>query len=211
MATPRPSKRVQGQVEARGAAVLTVQEGPLLLGYGATSMVVSGFAPTLRNNMALTPRYRRIAVRPEAPEDAAWNDGSAVATTTPFTQAFSLAGLGAFMFVQPAMGGSSSTSNGEGFSVWTAFTNSTAQIVVRQTVQLQPDLNAGGVAFIPLGRPFPSLDLSGVMVAAPSSARTTAVSSKTMPFDLSAFISPKTVDIFGTPGVVARTDWRLLL
>lgn len=165
MATPRGTKPVKGQVQARGTAALTVQDGPVLVGYGATTLMISGYAPSLRGNLALTPRYRRCAVRVDNPEDAAWQDGTAVSTTTPFSQAFNLSGLGSFLYVQPAIGGSSSTSNGEGFVVWQAWTDSTAQIVARQTVQLLPDINTSQTAIIPLGKPFPALGLSGVMVA----------------------------------------------
>jgi hypothetical protein len=135
------------------------------LAYGATALTFAGYAPQLRGNMALTPRYRKFSVRPDSPEDAAWTDGTAVTTTTPYFQSFNISALGSFMFVQPALAAASSTSNGEAFSVWQAFTDSVAQIVVRQAVQLQPDLNTSQTAYIPLGKPFPALGLSGVMLA----------------------------------------------
>jgi len=153
---------------ARGTAVLTGLLGQATLMYGASSMLISGVPSTLINNMAVTPRIRKIAVRVEVP-DGTWTDGTAVTTAlTQFAQTFALPTSGAasqFMFVQPALGGSSSTSNGEGHAFFQAWTNSTAQIVARQTVQIEPDINATQVDFIPLGKPFAALGATGVMAA----------------------------------------------
>src|SRR5262245_36365006 len=97
---PQGSKPVQGQCEARGTTYLTALEGPLLLAYGSTECRVTGYLRAIAGNFAVKPRYRKYAVRATNP-GTAWTEGTAVTTETAYSEDFSLASLGAYMFVQP--------------------------------------------------------------------------------------------------------------
>jgi hypothetical protein len=165
MSAPKGTKPVQGQCIARGSTYLTVLEGPVILAYGAAECRFSGFARNIRGNMAVKPRYRRIAVVPDSPENEAPVEGTAVTAEGTFCQDMDLSGLGSYMFIQVGLGGAvTSGSAGECLGMFQAWTDTPAEIVVRQTITVQPDLNSSQTAIIALGRPFPAFGLTGVMI-----------------------------------------------
>jgi len=104
MGMARSSKPVKGQMTARGHDYLTSLEGPVMLAYGANRLRITGFLSNLRGNFGAKPRYRKFALRPDAPQDAAFTEGDSITTESQFSQDFSLTDLGAFMWIQPLLG-----------------------------------------------------------------------------------------------------------
>jgi hypothetical protein len=166
MSAPKGTRPRQGQLTARSSTYLTALEGPEILAYGASELRFTGLLRNIRDSFSIKPRYRRIAVVADNPENAAWNDGTAISTEVNFCQDMDLSSLGSYMFVQVALGAAATSgSGGEGLAMFQAWVDTTAEIVVRQTVTLQPVLNTSQVGIIPLGKPFPAFGLTGVMIA----------------------------------------------
>lgn len=119
-------------------------------------------------------------------------------TETPFAQDFSLASLGAFMWIQPALGCAATSGTGaEAFGSFQTWLDSTGAIVAKQTIELSPDVNATKTAFRVLGKPFPALGLTGVMIAV---AARGVSGSPTMNFVTRTFTGdPSTPSAWGTP------------
>jgi hypothetical protein len=146
MAAPTGTKPIQGQMSARGTTVLSCLEGPIMLAYGSSELRFTGVIRNVVGSFRATPRYRKFAVRPEAPEEASITNGTNITTSdTSFSQDLSLSGLGSYMFIQPIMGGSvapSSGDAGEALGYWQAWTDTEARIVARQTIEQQSDVNS---------------------------------------------------------------------
>lgn len=154
------------QLSADGTTYTTKRTGKAILAYGADTLRISGYLRNVRDNFAIKPRYRKCPVRPESPEVAAWNDGTAVVSQTEFSEDLSLASLGSFMWIQPAIAGAvTSGAGGDGLVGWQSFTKGNGALVARQTVLLSPTINATKTGYVPLGNSFPALGLQGVMVA----------------------------------------------
>ena len=166
MGAPVGSKRIEGQLSATSATYLTGFEGPVMLAYGASKLRCTGFLRDIVGGCAIKPRYRKIAVRPDAP-DGTITEGTAVTTevTGGFSQDFSLTSLGAFMFVQPLLGKAATTGAGECYAMMQSWTDTVARVVARQTFVVTPSTNTSQTQILPIGTPFPAFGLTGVMVA----------------------------------------------
>jgi hypothetical protein len=209
MGAPQGSKPVQGQFDARGTTYLTAAQGPLLLAYGETECRVTGYLRGIAGNFAVKPRYRKFAVRASNP-GTAWTEGTAVTTEVNFSEDFSLASLGAYMFVQPGLGAAvTSGSAGEGFAMMQGWTDTVARIVARQTYDLNPDINSAQSAIIPIGVPFPAFQLSGVMVGIASRSLTASVAmdivTRTCKGDPEDFSAWDTTGLIGTDHTFGTT------
>lgn len=167
MALSYGTRPVRGQMVALNGTYATGLSGPVVLAYGASTVRISGFFRNRRGNFGGKPRYRKFAVRADDPENAAFTEGTAVVDDLPFAQDFSLAGLGAFLWLQPlhACAITSGAVAAEALGSLQAWTDSTARIVAQQRVQAEPSTNTGKSVHLALGRPFPALGVSGVMIA----------------------------------------------
>jgi hypothetical protein len=166
MSAPKGTKFILREASAYGTNYTTVSTGPMILAYGGGTLRISGYVRNIRGSFAIKPRYRRFAVRAENPEDEAWTEGTAVTANGQFSEDFSLASLGAYFWIQPAIGGAITTGNGgDGLVGWQAWIKGNGMLIAKQTVVLNPDINTSQTAYIPLGVPFPALGLGGVMAA----------------------------------------------
>jgi hypothetical protein len=166
MSAPKGTKAILQQLTAYGTNYTTASTGPMILAYGGGTLRISGFVKNIRNSFAIKPRLRRFAVRAEDPANEAWTDGAEVSANGQFSEDFSLASLGAYMWIQPAIAVAVTTGNGgDGLVGWQAWVKGNGMLIAKQTVILSPNINTSQTAYIPLGVPFPALGLGGVMAA----------------------------------------------
>lgn len=166
MGMPKATKPRQKTVSSASAGYSTVLEGPIMLAYGASNLMIAGFFRALSGPFKGKVRYRTFKARKENPD--AWVDfGTDKVAAGQFVEAQSLAAITGKMWIQAGIAAASSTAGtvGEAEAYFQAFTEDKGQVIAARTYDIEPDLNATKSGIYPLGDPFPSAGLTGIMVA----------------------------------------------
>jgi len=166
MGMPNATKMIQRTVSADSSTYSTVLEGPLMLCYGADNLQIAGILRGTAGNLGVKTTYRTFTARREMPE--AWTDfGSPITAPTngQFAGTQSLSGVTGRMWIQGGIAAAASSGLGQGDASLQCFAESKARVITAQKFEIEPDTNSTKTAIFEFGPPFPSLGVSGFMVA----------------------------------------------
>ena len=164
------TKGTQQTTSAVSTTFLSMIEQPLMLAYGASNLIITGWSRQRVNLFQVKTAYRTFVANPSRPNGwtavgAAINP-SATATGGEFCESKTISGLSGVMWIQGAIfGGLSGGAPGEAETFVRCVIETQARVVAAKMFQIEPDVNTNKIAVIPFGPPVPSLGLTGAMVA----------------------------------------------
>ncbi len=160
MTIPRITRQLTAQLGSTDTAYRTMLTTPWMLLVGSDSLRVTTSIEARSGGYRHPARYRTADVSTRFP--SAWTDSSNVRSTEDcWAEDFSSITAGP-LWVQAGLAVSSSSGAGEALASLQASTSSAGQIVAARTLQIEPTLNSGAAAYIPLGRWVPQLGVTGV-------------------------------------------------
>lgn len=173
MCVSQSTKAVQGHVTPAGTNYLQGLESSMVLAYGASNLIVAGWARQGTNNARVKTMYRTFVSNRSRP--GAWTVVGAGTPKTPsagssggeFADVQSLNALTGVMFIQGGLsaGLSAAGQGGDADVLLQCFAESNARVVATTSMEVEPDTNIGNTSIIPLGGPIPALGVTGAMVA----------------------------------------------
>lgn len=167
MGMPRGSKPEMGHMNCDSQTYLVKHEGPIVLAYGADTLMLAGWLRRGTGNARAKTIFRTFAARREGA--GAWTDISTAKTPSSTgtggeycdTQSIT----GNVMWMQGGLsGGLSAAGSGDTDYSFQQFATSKAQVIASQTFQVEPDVNSTKNAIYPFGPPVPALGFTGAMV-----------------------------------------------
>lgn len=155
---------VSGRLTADSTTLQTWLVSPWMLLYGSSSVRIGAQLGGMTSLMRGAARWRTSDVRTDLPN--AWSDSvNERSANGTYAEDADLSASTSALWVQVALGGRvSSAGVGEAEAVLRWSTKDLGVLVASRSVDVQPFVNSGEVAIVPLGRA-PALSTAGVMGA----------------------------------------------
>lgn len=153
---------MKGQVTASANNLVTALVLPPVLAYGSDVLRMTAYLRAVTGAFGGEFRYRTYTANPNTP--GSWTSGSTPLTASnEYGEDLSLAAIGAKLWVQGALAVKATTGAAEAFACVQGFTRSNGELLVSETLQVEPDVNASNVSYYPVGGLAPALGLTGLM------------------------------------------------
>jgi hypothetical protein len=165
MKIPQASKVVSGQVVVDSTNIATVLVTDILLAAGASdlALVLEQRALGGTGSFKGKGRYRFFDVRTDQPD--AWTDSANERTTAgQFTDTWDISATTNKMWVQGAFGAYEAGGVAEAFSKCQSQVQGKGVLAAVDTISIQPVTNSGSSCYAAVGKRFPELGITKVMI-----------------------------------------------